>query len=202
MALPPDIHPASGCRLPLPDRAALPEHARAMYDGIADPKGPTLAGLRGPAGLLLHSPELARFAHALNAYLRWDSGLGGRLRELAILVTAREMDSQFEWAAHEAQALRDGLEPEIIDVVRHGRDTAGLAPADAALIDLGREAFRQHRVSPETFARALAAFGPKTLVDLVALIGNYAGTALLLAVFDMQLKPGQVPPLPLSPSAG
>jgi hypothetical protein len=34
------------------------------------------------------------------------------------------------------------------------------------------------------------------LVDLVALMGNYAGTAALLTAFDMQLDPSQPPPLP------
>jgi hypothetical protein len=34
------------------------------------------------------------------------------------------------------------------------------------------------------------------LIDLVALMGNYAGTAALLLAFDMQLDPGQPPPLP------
>jgi len=38
--------------------------------------------------------------------------------------------------------------------------------------------------------------GRRALVDLVALMGNYAGTAALLTAFDMQLDPGQAPPLP------
>jgi 4-carboxymuconolactone decarboxylase len=50
-------------------------------------------------------------------------------------------------------------------------------------------------VSPRTFARALERFGRRTLVDLVALMGNYAATAALLTAFDMQLDPGQEPGL-------
>jgi hypothetical protein len=33
-------------------------------------------------------------------------------------------------------------------------------------------------------------------VDLVSLMANYAGTAVLLAAFDMQLRPGKEPLLP------
>ena len=47
-----------------------------------------------------------------------------------------------------------------------------------------------------TFARCLALFGRKKLVDLVALMGNYASTAALLTAFDMRLDPGIEPPLP------
>ena len=39
------------------------------------------------------------------------------MRELAILTTAREMDSQFEWVAHEPEALKEGVEQSVIDVV-------------------------------------------------------------------------------------
>ena len=53
------------------------------------------------------------------------------------------------------------------------------------------------KVMPGTFARALRQFGRRALVDLVALMGNYAGTAALLTAFDMQLDPGQQPPLPV-----
>src|SRR4029077_15195866 len=110
-----------------------------------------------------------------------------RVRELAILVTARALDSQFEWAAHEAEAGREGISREIIDIVRYRRSTAGTDPADAAVIELGREIFTARKVAPETYARALAQFGRRALIDLVALMGNYASTAALLVAFDMQL---------------
>jgi len=51
-------------------------------------------------------------------------------------------------------------------------------------------------VAPATFARSMRHFGRRALVDLVALMGNYAGTAALLTAFDMQLDPGQPPLLP------
>src|SRR5689334_1774447 len=121
-----DIDPHSGCRLPLPDRDTLDDETRAVYDSLADPQGGSLRGLRGPGGIHLHSPELSRRSRPLNRYLRQEAGLGGRLRELAILVTAREHDSQFVWAAHEEEAQREGLSPEAIEVVRHRRATAGL----------------------------------------------------------------------------
>jgi 4-carboxymuconolactone decarboxylase len=195
--LPPDIDPESGCRLPLPRRDELTPEGQEIYDRLTTAGGDNLRGLRGPGGIQLHSPELSRRSRPVNRYLRFESGLGGRLRELAILVTAREHDSQFEWAAHEPEALREGVPPAVIDAIRHRRSLAGLDEADAAVIALGREMFGARRVSPETFARARALFGPRKLVDLVALMGNYAATAALLAAFDMQLDPGAEPGLPV-----
>jgi 4-carboxymuconolactone decarboxylase len=188
---PADIDPQSGCRLPLPERAALDEARRAIYDSLADPRGGSLRGLRGPGGISLHSPGLAPRSRGLNHYLRHESGLGGRVREIAILTTARALDSDFEWAAHEAEALREGVPKVAVEAIKHGRSTAGLDAADAVVIDLGREIFIARSVSPETYARALAQFGPGKLVDLVALMGNYASTAAMLTAFAMQLDPGQ-----------
>jgi 4-carboxymuconolactone decarboxylase len=190
---PEDIDPQSQCRLPLPRRDELDAEAQRIYDSLADPRGGSLRGLRGPGGIHLHSPGLARHTRPLNHYLRHEAGLGGRLRELAILVTARELDSPFEWAAHETEALREGLSPGIIETIRHRRDTSGLEEADAAVIELCREIFTARKVSSATFARALALFGRRKLIDLVALMGNYAATAAMLTTFDMQLDPDQPP---------
>jgi 4-carboxymuconolactone decarboxylase len=193
---PSDIDPDSGCRLPLPRRAELIPEAQAIYDRLANPGGGNLRGLRGPGGIQLHSPELSQRSRPLNHYLRFESGLGGRVRELAILTTARELDSQFEWAAHEAEANREGVPPETIETIRHRRSLDGLDPADAIVIQLGREIFGARKVASATYARALARFGARELIDLVALMGNYAATAALLTAFDMQLDPGVEPGLP------
>jgi 4-carboxymuconolactone decarboxylase len=103
--------------------------------------------------------------------------------------------SQFEWAAHEPEALCEGISPEIIEVIKHRMGTSGLDEVDAIVIELGREIFCARKVASATFARSLRQFGRRALVDLVALMGNYAGTAALLTAFDVQLDPGQPPPL-------
>src|SRR6516162_10481796 len=194
---PKDVDPQSGCRLPLPKREELDEAGQRIYDSLVDPKGGSIRGLRGPGGILLHSSELSRYTRPLNRYLRHEARLGGRVRELAILTTARELDSQFEWAAHEPEAIAEGISREIVDIIKHRKDTSRLAEADAIVIELGREIFGARKVASATFARSLRQFGRRALVDLVALMGNYAATAAVLTAFDMQLDPGQTPPLPL-----
>jgi 4-carboxymuconolactone decarboxylase len=195
-ALPKDVYADSMFRLPLPKREDLDDRGKKIFDNIVSPNNPTLAGLRGPAGIMLNDPKLAELETALNQFLRYGSGLSGRFRELAILVTAREAHSQFEWAAHEPQALKEGLDQKTIDIVKYGISSKGLPEMDAVVIELGRQMFDQKKVDSETYASALKLFGPRGLVDLVALMGNYYGTAALLSTFDMQLRPGQKPLLP------
>jgi 4-carboxymuconolactone decarboxylase len=66
---PEDVDPESGW-LPLPRREQLDDAGQRTYDSLADPKGGTIRGLRGPGGIMLHSPELSRRARPLNRYLR------------------------------------------------------------------------------------------------------------------------------------
>jgi len=194
--MPSDIDPQSGFRLPLPKREDLDEVGKRHYDRVAAP-GASIAGLKGPSGIGLYSPKAAEHARALNRYLRFEAGFSPRIREIAILTTAREMDSQFEWSAHEPEALKEGVEPRVIDVIKHRQSTSGLDESAATVIELGRQIFRDHKVAPETFAKAKALFGPNKLIELVMLMGNYAGTAALLTAVDMQLHSGQKPLLPI-----
>ena len=194
--MPSDIDPKSGFRLPLPNRDDLDEAGKKAYDRGTTP-GATIAGLQGPAGVQLFSPKTAAHVAALNNYLRFEAGFSPHVREVAILTTAREMDSQFEWVAHEPEALKEGVPQATIDAIKYRRSTEGLDPTDALIIDLGRQLWRDHKVKPETFAKLKAVFGPNKLIELVMLMGNYAGTAALLAAVDMQLHAGKEPLLPI-----
>jgi 4-carboxymuconolactone decarboxylase len=194
--MPSDIDPQSGFRLPLPKREDLDEAGRRVYDRAVAP-GATIAGLQGPAGVQLYATRIAEHMTAINRYLRFEAGFTPRVREIAILATAREMDSQFEWVAHEPEALKAGVEPSVIDVIKHRKSTAELAGTDATVIELSRQLWRDHKVTSELFAAAKALFGPHKLVELVLLMANYAGTAALLAAVDMQLHAGKKPLLPI-----
>jgi 4-carboxymuconolactone decarboxylase len=180
----------------LPKREELDGAGQQTYDRAATP-GASIAGLQGPAAVQLYSTRTTAHLQAINRYLRFEAGFSPRVREIAILATAREMDSQFEWVAHEPEALKEGVPQDVIDVIKHRRSTEGLDETDAIVIELGRGLWRDHKVTSQTFAKAKALFGPHKLVDLVLLMGNYAGTAALLTAVDMQLHPGKQPLLPI-----
>lgn len=175
---PRDVHPETGNRFPA-IRAGLTPDAF------------------GPGAIRQYSPPVAESMTAVNDYLRRKSGLDARLVELAILVTAREMDCVYVWTAHEPAAQKAGLQQEIIDMVKYRRPVTTLAPRDAVIVQLGREAFGKHKVSSDTFARAVQQFGNQGLVNIVALMGDYAATTLLLNVADQHVRPKDTPLLPL-----
>lgn len=185
-------------RLPAVRRENLDEQGRKAYDAVADPKSKLHAKLVGPPGFWLHIPDLLVPIREINWYLRRkDIGLEPRLRELTILVTARENDSQYEWTAHEPYALKAGLDPAIVDVVKHRKPVSGLPEKETLIVCFGRELFRDRKVRPETYEQALLALGQKGIVHMVALMSNYTMTATIFHAIDQQLRPEQVPLLPV-----
>lgn len=194
-AWPADIDPESGFRLPLPRREDLNEAGKKTYDH--GKSGANIAGLQGPAGIQLYSPKTTEHLQAILRYLRQDAGFTPRIREIALIISSRSMDNQFEWTAHEPEALKAGVPQQVIDVIKYRKSTEGLDPTDAIVIKLGREIWTDHKVSPATFAKAKEIFGPHKLVDLVLLMGSHVQTAALLSTFDMQLHKGTQPMLPI-----
>ena len=194
---PPDIDPESRSRLPLKRREDLDEEGKEVYDFLVDPENQTLAGLTGPRGFYLYSPKAGQHLSQANTYLRFESGLDPQVRELAILVIAREMRSQFEWTMHEPVAREVGLEPAAIEVVRDNKSPQNLTERNALIIRFGRELVREPKLSSETFSQVAQAFGEEELVTLTLLMGNYMRTALLLRAVDMQLPVDREPLLPM-----
>lgn len=190
------IDPVSGCRLPPVSRDDLDERGRAAYDHQLDPARGSIVGLRGPTGIRLHSPAIAENAQAMVQFFRTETLLDEQTREIAIITTARAHDSQFEWAAHAPLAAKVGVGEATIDAVRHNGPLDDLPERDALIITVGRELFGERKLSQVLYDQALAHFGERGLVELIALMAMYAGTASLLAAFDMQLPDGVAPDLP------
>jgi 4-carboxymuconolactone decarboxylase len=173
-------------------KADLPADKQVIFDTITQSRG----RIAGPFGILLNSPDVAsRVAH-LGHYLRFDSVLPADIRELAIITTARQMDSQYEWTAHAPLALKAGVRQEAIDAVGKRTAPAGLTPDEAMVVRFGQELWQHHKVSDTTFQAALARFGKQGVTELTALIGYYGMVACVLNTFEVPLDPDMQPLLP------
>jgi 4-carboxymuconolactone decarboxylase len=178
---PSDIHADSRSRLPFTRGQGQTQQTPSLYSRTLAPEG------TGPGQLARHGAGLKSL----------EASVGLRLMGLAILVTAREHDAQYQWTVNEPAAIRAGLEPAVVEIVRDRRSISALAERDGVIVELGRELFGKHNVSPETYARALKAFGERDLVDLVGLMAQHASEAALFAMFDQHLPEGQQPLLPI-----
>ena len=192
-ALPPDIHPESLSRLPPVERAALDDEGKRIWDALAGP-GKVLTRT-GPSAVSMHSPKAAEPIYALNQVLR-KTVAGPKYFELAALIAAREFDQQYEWSAHEPAGLKAGLDQSVIDAVKYNRDLAGVPEKDATVIRLGRALFRDHKVSPELWAKMVEHFGRQGAVEVTMIMADYAMAGFILTAVDQRLPPERKPLLP------
>jgi 4-carboxymuconolactone decarboxylase len=190
---PADIHPESLSRLPPVQRSELDDEGKRIWDHIA---GTGTMPRTGPAAVSMYSPKAAAPIHELNQYLR-TTVVGRRYFELSALIAAREFDQQYEWSGHEPAALRAGLEQSVIDVVKFKKDVAGLSEKDATVIRLGRALLREHKVSPELWAKTVELFGRQGAIEITAIIGDYVMAGLMLTAVDQQLPADRKATLPV-----
>ena len=177
-------------RTPVVTRESVPESDRSIFDDIVRERGgvPT----EGPGSVMLNAPQVARRALDLAAFLRSQTSLEPRIRELAMLLAARENDCQYIWNAHAPPARAAGLKDEIVDGLRDNSDLMGLSPDESAVVNYGREFFRTHRVSQHNFDTALKLFGRNGLTELTTLLGCYAMLAFNVNAFGAELPDDHV----------
>ena len=194
VTLPADVNPETRSRFPPVRREDMKEGSRKYFD--AQPTGGTPVLQRGPQHLYLYSPALAETMGRFNAAIRDEGVINARLSEIAIMVVARETDQKFVWAAHETAGSRAGVEQPIIDAIKFNRDLTGIPEKEAVLIRYARQLLREHKVSPDLFAKSVDLFGRQSVIELTAMMGHYMAIGLLLDAADQQLPPDTTALLP------
>jgi len=151
----------------------------------------------GPFNAWMRSPEAGLKLQDVGAHIRFKSALPKHLNELAILVTAREWTSQYEWYAHKVLALKAGLDPKIIDAIAAGKRPDGMKDDEAAIYDFCSQLHRNRKVDDAAFTRVKALFGEQGVIDLVVVSGYYVAVSMTLNVAQVPVPDGSTPLKPL-----
>ena len=179
-------------RMPPIPADKLTEAQKQAAEAFAEGRG---YAVRGPFVPLIRSPEVMLRAKAMGDYLRFKSVLGPHLNEMVILITAREWSQQYEWKAHHAIALKEGLRGEIADAIADGRRPAGMAEDEEAAYDMATEILRLKRVSDATYRRAVDKFGEQGVIDLLGVTGYYTFLAIVMNATRTGLPENAAEPL-------
>ncbi|HXD72956.1 MAG TPA: hypothetical protein VN628_04440 [Vicinamibacterales bacterium] len=199
--LPPDINPVTLSRFGPVQPGDLDQAAQKIVDARTNRPNPG----PGPGAAGAYSPTTSEGRGLIGRALGVPTGekfpLGNRIYQLVVLITAREIDQQYEWSAHEPMGLRAGLEQSVIDVVKYDRPADGLAEKDATLIRFFRALLREHRVSSDLFAKMIADYGKQRTVEMMDLAGDYWVVGTMMNAGDQHLpatRPALMPPLPVN----
>jgi 4-carboxymuconolactone decarboxylase len=176
-------------RLKLLSPGEMTEQQKKTYDeSIASKRG------KPPPPMMawLNSPEMARHATRLGAYLRFDTLFPAKLSEIAILVTARHWTSHYEWYAHKRLALAGGMDPEIIEDIRHRRAPHFDDPKAQAIYDVAKSLHETHVVPQPLYDHATNVLGERGLVEIIGLCGYYALVSMTLNTYEFDLPEGEI----------
>lgn len=184
---------------------ALTPEQQALTDAIKSGPRAKLASsgaskpgpLGGPFNVWLRSPGIGNLVQQLGEEIRFRSSIAGKLNELAILITARRWTSQYEWFAHHKLALEGGLDPKIAEDIAQGQRPTGMDADETLVYEFSSELQETQGVSDTTYAKTLARFGERGVVDLISVNGFYVLVSMCLNVDGTPLPPGT--PLPLPP---
>jgi 4-carboxymuconolactone decarboxylase len=152
-------------------------------------------GLGGPFNVLLRSPEMGDLAMKFGEYSRFRPEIPAKLRELAIIVTARHWTAHFEWYAHRSAAAQAGLSADIITAIANRKRPTGMQPDEEAVYNFANELLETKQVSDATFKAVVDRFGEKGAVDIIGVMGWYQMVSMLLNVDRYPLPNGAQPEL-------
>src|SRR5438876_6125845 len=162
----------------------VPAKDHAVADGIVKSRG----ALHGPFTVFLHCPELAgRLAH-LGAFVRFEGSLDMRVRVLAAMTVARELEAVYVWGAQTGGARRLGVPETTITAIRE-KHSRGVPAEDAEIVEFTRQLLRKHRVDDAAAKSLQARFGNDGFIQLTGAIGYYSMLAMTVNACELEAAP-------------
>jgi 4-carboxymuconolactone decarboxylase len=125
--------------------------------------------------------------------------LGGKLTHFAILIAAREWTQNVIWNLHDKNAVKAGLEPDLMSALAAGRRPPKMLEDEAIVYDFCMELQRNRSVSDETYARMVGKFGERGVAEATLIQGEYGIMSMFMNVARTPVDPGAATPLKAFP---
>ena len=170
---------------PITSKDQVPVEDHGIVDAIVASRG----GVQGPFKMFLHCPKLAgRLAH-LGAFVRFEGSLDMRVRVLAAMTAARELDAVYVWGAQSGSARRQGVPEATITAIRE-KHTRGIPAEDAQIVEFTRELINKHRTAAASVESLRKRFGDEGFIELTGAIGYYSMLAMTVNACELEAAPG------------
>jgi 4-carboxymuconolactone decarboxylase len=141
--------------------------------------GGVTAGRSNIMRTLVRHPEL---------FQRWtallDGLLNGRLadrdREILVLRTAWNCQSEYEWGQHVSVGRRIGLSDEEIRNIATGQEAARWSDTERLLLVAADELHRDSAISDATWTGLARSYDEQEMIEIVIVVGHYHLVAMML----------------------
>ncbi len=176
-------------RVPYVDRPEMDAEGQEIYDRIRRDRNSPAVGLQFRA--LLNSPQAAGYLTSVGAELRFRSAIPENLKEFAIIVIAREWNSDIEWTAHAALAAKAGVSAASIETIRTGKALSSLTADEQLMARFVHQLLREKKLTDDTFNAAQKLLGTRGVVDLTLTCGYYTAINMAQVALKPEVEPGK-----------
>ena len=190
-----------GDRMPstIPYRVSVPDREAVTLNAAR------LEPLPGPGA---NNPRTFNLCPKLNAarngseYVNQISMLGksgrARDRELLILRTGWDSQSEYEWSEHVGRVGRARAIGVPVDRIPRGPDASEWSPFEANLLRFADELYRNAAVSDRLWATLKETYDDRMMIDATVTVANYRNVSMALNMLGVQSNPGEekLPPVP------
>jgi 4-carboxymuconolactone decarboxylase len=166
---------------PITGKADVPANGHHVVEAVEK----TFGGVRGPFSMLLHSPALADKILPLVHFFRDESVVDNRLKAVAILAAVREREAAYVWSAQVAAARRNGLQDDIIDLLRARGDAGKLGDDERNIVTYVRQLMRTNKVDQKAFDALKNRHDEKWMVEITAAANYFAFLSGVVNAFDV-----------------
>ena len=139
---------------------------------------------------LAHHPKLMKRWMVFGNHVLAKSTLPARDRELLILRTGWDCQSEYEWSQHVGsvgRAREKGLDPAQI---AKGGTAGGWDPFEVSLLHAADELYRDSSISDRTWSTLSLHFDPATILNVIVSVAQYRQVSIALNTFGVPGEPG------------
>jgi len=155
----------------------------------------TQRGTGGSFNINVRDPDGGQLLFDMGDRVRFHMSVPDKLKELAIILTARYWGAQFEWLAHRRAAVQAGLSEDKVKAIAEGRRPTGMSPDEEAVYNFITELFKTRQSSDDTFAAVKKVVGERGVVDLIVSAGYYQIVSMLMNADRLPVNANQQPEL-------
>jgi len=170
---------------PITSRDQVAAKDQAVFDSIVKSRG----AVQGPFTMFMHCPELAGPLGHLGAFVRFEGSLDMRVRVLAAMTVARELEAIYVWGAQTGGARKLNVPESTITAIRENH-SRGIPPENAQIVEFTRTLLRRHRVDDATANAIRQRFGDDGFIQLTGAIGYYAMLSMTVNACELEAAPG------------
>lgn len=175
-------------RIPELGKEQLSVEALSVYEEIEESRGSVAREWTA----FLHSPDITGRLSRIGEYVRYHGPVSDVIKEVAILVAAREMDNDFIWTGHEVLARNAGVTESVIDAIRARRAPQDGTPEENAVARFVQQLLRDHRVTDEIFQQVHNSLGDQGVIDVTMAAGYYIMMSMGIAALEVAMPEGRV----------